>query len=118
MTDLVKHALQLVINLERKQSDYAIRLFNALNSPFSTRIMEIKRNEALFFLAQSIDNIHVKKVLDNLEPFVPWNKRVLTVRRNVYKETGNPLLKIAQMELDEFFENDRPGIEAKMIIKK
>ena len=118
LPDLVKHALQLVINLERKQSDYAIRLFNALNSPFSTRIMEIKRNEALFFLAQSIDNIHVKKVLDNLEPFVPWNKRVLTVRRNVYKETGNPLLKIAQMELDEFFENDRPGIEAKMIIKK
>ena len=92
----------------------ARRLYEALIEPFSIRAADSDRLLMAADLTTRFDfRGACRKPIAALEPYVPWTKSLLTLRRDCYRETGDPLRVRAARELQEFLDAEPPRLVAR-----
>src|SRR5207247_3763192 len=96
-------ALTLANAIAKVSPDAARRLFAALKEPFSVQAMEIDRLTTAAALAHAVDfKALCQPVIAATEPYVPWDFRFLSQRRECYAAVGDARLPIATRELEEY----------------
>ncbi len=101
---VMKHALDLVVEMAFNHADVGARFYELLSVPFSVYNQEDRRLFTLLTLSSTMDCEHGAEVLELIEPNVPFKKKVLEYRQRCYEETGSPHLKQARLDLEEFNE--------------
>ena len=92
----------------------ARRLYDALIEPFSIRAADADRLLMAADLSTRFDfRGACRKPIAALEPHVPWTKSLLTLRRDCYRETNDPLRVRAARELQEFLDAEPPRLVAR-----
>ena len=100
-------ALTLALTLAKTSPESAVRLFHALEEPFSVRAMEIDRLTTAAALARAADFKGLcRPVIAATEPYVPWDLRFLSQRRDCYVVVGDPRVGAATRELEEYLANE------------
>jgi hypothetical protein len=93
----------------------AIAFFNMLNTPLAVRNEETARIDVLFNLGLKIDGAepaeYTKRVLQLLEPNVPWQSSFLRARQISYQNTGDPEAAQAKRDVDAFIKNEAADVE-------
>jgi spermidine synthase len=84
----------------------ARRLYDAMSVPYCVGVVEEARLRALVKVAVLADGgspgTLTQRALHQSEPYVQWVQDSLTLRRDCYAATGDPLRARAQRDLDEF----------------
>ena len=104
---VMKGGIDLAEEIARDRPDLAPRAFEALDQPFAVRLFDNARQGACLRIVQVMPIQHCRRVLEPMEPHVPWAVDMLLYRRNCYEATGDPRLDRADMDLAEFLRNDR-----------
>jgi hypothetical protein len=99
-------ALALAVNLSRDKTAGS-RLLDALAEPFVVDMLEEQRLVARAQIVHVIDPRCIG-IFGALEPWVPWEEKLLERRYDCYTQQGSPLAKKARSELVLFVEN-RPS---------
>ena len=104
-------ALDLANEITLVDPTMAKRLYDALSEPFSIRAAD---NDRLLMAAELSTRFDFhgacRAPVAALEPHVPWTKSFLTLRRDCYRETGDPRLARASRELREFLDGEPPRL--------
>ena len=102
--DTIGRSLDLAMTIGTKQS-YAVRLYQSLEKPFAAGQWEEARKFDRAMLANAMEGCgpHTTAALQNLEPWPPWHKDLLSLRVDCY---GTAMLtdlhRRAQRDLDAF----------------
>lgn len=105
--DIAQKALNLADPIAARDPSTAPQLFEALRQRFAVAVADRARLVAAAGLSRRMDFARTCRVpLDELEPFVPWNAEMLTLRRNCYQATGDPRLAVAVRELADFYAHE------------
>jgi 2-C-methyl-D-erythritol 4-phosphate cytidylyltransferase len=106
-----RRALSLAENLGLRSPALAQRMIAALGQPFAAGAMPDERLRVaanlsrVAGLAQTCGNI-----MHALEPHSPWDPPMLTLRRDCYASTADPLLSKAERELREYADLEGQGL--------
>ncbi len=79
-------------------------LLSALSEPFQVFVANESRRDCACFIASSHPEVAARFV-ETYEPHVPWSKRFLSFRKQVYLQSGHPLAGQADRDLREFLRN-------------
>jgi spermidine synthase len=94
----------------------ALRFFRALEQPFSVYVFDEDRRKAFALIAAQADRgrpgKYTQQAMHTFEPNVPWDRQFLKVRRDCYRETGDPLLAKAEADLARFIEAEAEPVDA------
>jgi hypothetical protein len=88
--------------------EFAPRIFTLLEEPFSVRIQDAERIQALLLISKDLDPAFGVRAIAQLEPNVYWREGFLRFRLDCYERTGNVLAGLARRELDAFLEAKEP----------
>jgi spermidine synthase len=108
LTTVMSRAMGLATDLAAadRSGDAARRLYDAMSAPYCVGVLEEARLRALVQVAVLADGgspgALTQRALHQSEPYVPWVLDPLTVRRDCYAATRDPLGARAQRDLDEF----------------
>jgi len=81
----------------------ARRMLAALGEPFSVRAMEVDRVTTAATISRMVDFKGLCAPLVGLsEPHVPWDLKFLVLRRDCYQLVGDPRLRRAERDLEDF----------------
>lgn len=100
---LMRSALELVVELTKRNAALAPRLFQSVRSPFVLHALETERVAAVGELVSRMDLR--RSCLDGIrpsEPYVPWGENWLSLRYECYMATGDPGATRAAVDLAEF----------------
>ena len=107
--DLMRRTLTLAAHMAQAdlKGNFAQLLFDALDQPFALSLLDEARLRAQLDIARRVDalvpNSRLRlKVLQRFEPYVPWERRFLTVRLEAYDAANHPNADRAAKELDAF----------------
>ena len=104
---LVKSALALAVDLGTRDAGHARRLYNALRQPFVMDFAKEGRLETLLNLSFRLDSPRgCIEVLEQLEPHIPWKRKLLEARVRCYRAGGHANSEKAQRDLDAYVEAD------------
>jgi hypothetical protein len=105
---VMKRALELAIDLGRRDATVGQQLFAALQAPFAADLLPTERRRALVELAFALGGDKpCVDALSALEPDVPWRRRLLTRRFQCYQAAGHPLAPRAKSDLEAFLADAR-----------
>ena len=100
---LVKSALALAVDLGTRDAGHARRLYNALRQPFVMDFAKEGRLETLLNLSFRLDSPRgCIEVLEQLEPHIPWKRKLLEARVRCYRAGGHANSEKAQRDLDAY----------------
>lgn len=87
------------------------RLFDALEEPFSVRLLDEDRRRARLEIARwtAFEDL-CAEALSAFEPHVPWEERFLRLRRDCYRAAGDPRTETAETELGRFLDGAPPDL--------
>ena len=74
--------------------------------------LDERRFITLLTISSTIDCEHAARVLEPVEPNVPFKKEVLEYRQRCYEEIGSSRLKQARLDLQEFNDGTPPPFTA------
>lgn len=103
--DLIGRSLDLALNAAREQHRYAAQLFNSMSQPFAAGLWNDTRRFYLVLLAKEIQGCGPATTdkLRALEPWPPWRKDLLQLRRDCYQSAMmSDLATRAKREWEEF----------------
>lgn len=105
---LVKEgAIQLAAQLGAQSPALARRMIAALATPFSAGALAEPRLTAAALLTRTAGLAETCAApMHALEPYTPWDLGMLTLRRDCYFASGDPLLPSAERELASFGERE------------
>jgi len=101
---LIGRSLDLAMNVSRNHT-YAPRMFRALEGPFAAGQWEDMRKFYRAMIASEMEGCgpHTVQALREMEPWPPWRKELLTLRRDCYDKGMMPALaKRAARDLADF----------------
>jgi spermidine synthase len=101
---IMRHGLDLVGEISMVDKKIGLRFFDLLQVPFSVYNLNDYRFYTLLTISSNQDCEQAIEVFGLMEPNVPYKREVLEYRQRCYAEAGNPLMKQAQKELQEFQE--------------
>ncbi|NLI76282.1 MAG: fused MFS/spermidine synthase [Candidatus Riflebacteria bacterium] len=105
-------AVDFAGNLVDRAPGAAEKLFQAARQPFCLYGQEEKRLDLLLGVAQHVSPEATVEALHEFEPDTPWNGLFLKLRRDVYRQTGDPATLLAETEYQQFRrESGRPSDE-------
>jgi spermidine synthase len=91
----------------------AARMFEALKFPFAVRALQ---DERLMMVASLTPRLNFSGLCRNavaaFEPRVLWTRPFLTLRRDCYRAVGDPRLRVAAGELDEFLAHEPLSLDS------
>jgi predicted membrane-bound spermidine synthase len=94
----------------------ALRFFRALEQPFSVYVFDEDRRKAFALIAAQADRgrpgKYTQQAMHSFEPNIPWDRQFLKVRRDCYRELGDPLLAKAEADLSRFIESEAQPVDA------
>ena len=106
MTRYMDRAIQLAKLIGTNEPPLGRRMFAALEQPFAVYASEENRLVTRAEMTRQLDFPGLcGPAVGALEPHVPWTESFLRLRRDCYQATNNPLLPIAEEQLNEFLEN-------------
>ncbi|HST30191.1 MAG TPA: fused MFS/spermidine synthase [Chthoniobacterales bacterium] len=86
------------------------RIYQALQSPFSVYACDTLRFENMALWGVKLDKGQLGKytaaAMEQEEPFIPWQGKVLQVRNTCYKAVNSPRAAQANRDLNEFLANE------------
>jgi hypothetical protein len=86
-----------------RRPDLAARMFDELEQSFAIRAVQDERLATEANLTRLLDfNALCRGPVAALEPYVPWNRSFLTLRRDCYRAIGDARLGSATRDLAEF----------------
>lgn len=93
----------------------AVRLFRALEQPFSVYAFEEDRRKTLPLIGVLADRRtpgeYTRKAIESFEPNIPWDRQFLQVRRDCYRALGDPRAAQAERDLAKFMQAEPQPIE-------
>lgn len=100
---VMQGALDAALELAGQRTDLAPRVLEALREPFALRMLDEVRTEEAFLIA-SLDppGPDCARLLEPVEPNVPFNREWLEYRVRCYLFTDHPLFLKAVAERDDF----------------
>jgi hypothetical protein len=87
-----------------ERPDLAPRIHDALSAPFAIRSLDHQRKAAALSVARRLERDCGPRVIRSLhafEPWIPWEKKFLTVRAECYEKTGDPRAVTATRDLED-----------------
>jgi hypothetical protein len=118
---LMDRALDLAVEIAQRDTTGAdaMRLFQALEAPFSVFLLEERRLVSRFKIAGRLDggmyNTYTPAALAPFEPNPLWEKDFLTARLACYRATGNALADDAERDLSEFLSHEPLPFDAGLL---
>ena len=112
MPAIRENAFDAAIALSSNSNVFASRFLEALSEPFAAATADESRRDCALLIGASGPKGRLVSVLESYEPHVPWTRRFLTFRANIYRETHHPLAVVAQRELAVFEANAAPSVSA------
>lgn len=106
--EIADRALGLVSPIARVEPSLAPRLLAALASPFSVNLVDLHRKMVAFELAARMPGDECARLLEDMEPDVPWNGPFLDNRLRCYERLDHPRKARALADVREFVENESP----------
>jgi spermidine synthase len=112
MALIFNHSFDIAVEIASRDrgGPLALRLYRALEQPFSVKVSEAGRLRALYTVGRIIDNRgyteYTRKAIAAFEPEVPWEHEFLQVRRDCYRALADPLATKAERDLAAFVENE------------
>jgi spermidine synthase len=101
-TLVAQAGLNAAVEVATLSPEHALALHASLRAPFSSRLMDDARVDALSTIAmRSKEKSLCLPTLAELEPNVPWRLEILAWRANCYEALGNPKAELAAAELGE-----------------
>jgi spermidine synthase len=98
-----RRAVSLAEQLGRRSPALAQRMIAALSTPFAAGAMPDERLHAAAVLTRVAGLPQTcAGLMHALEPYSPWDPEMLTLRRDCYAATGDPLLSTAEQELQTY----------------
>lgn len=96
---------------DRTEDEAAVtRIYQALRSPFSVYACDTARFENMALWGVKLDKGKLGKytsaAIEQEEPFVPWQGKVLEVRQACYKAVNDPRAAQAKRDLDDYLANE------------
>lgn len=105
---VMARALDLALDLARKEPPLAPRLFAALREPFAVSALGLLRTTTAFWISTRLPDDSCVRALGALEPNVPWVGELLEQRAICYAEHADGREKLAKAELRAFLAGE-PG---------
>jgi spermidine synthase len=102
----VRNAFPIVADIASKDTRLAVRLWDVLAQPFAAALLEDERRLVRLEVASRADAARYAEAVQEMEPNVPWRRRVLELRARAYEATGNTRAALARRELEEFIEKE------------
>ncbi len=111
---IIRRGMEVAMNLALKHPELAPRLVESLRRPFLLSAVNELRIQALVGMLPKLEPVLVRELCHALEPHVPWQDEFLTIRRNCYQATADPLLAQAEADLRDYLagEPNRGGTDA------
>ncbi|MEJ7735413.1 MAG: hypothetical protein WKG00_40280 [Polyangiaceae bacterium] len=101
--EVMGRALTLAAEVARRDAQAGPVLLEALRTPFSVDLLQHDRLKSITSLAFAIDFAGMcKEALRAFEPETPWQQNFLERRVACYQEVKDPLLPVAEAELEQF----------------
>jgi spermidine synthase len=96
-------AIETAAAIARRNPALARRMFDALAQPFALRSLDdVRLTTAAALVMRTPSQPLCREAVAALEPFVPWRRDFLTIRRDCYLATGDTRLTAANRDLGEF----------------
>lgn len=100
-------ALDLVEKLAYAEPKRIPELLQLLEKPFVLHRMDSRRDDLRLELAQMLEDPNAcASVVEEKEPFVPWQSGFLATRQACYHRAGHRLSDMATLELESFHANE------------
>jgi spermidine synthase len=102
------HGVLLAMMLAMGDRTLAPRMLELLSQPFAIDMLQDRRLAFAVNIAREIDPKRgCAEVLAPLEPYTPWENRLLEYRRDCYRDTGDRRAALAEKELARFLGEKR-----------
>lgn len=85
----MKRSLSVATDLAARDPRLAARLYEALASPFALRLLEDERVATALEIASLLSNEKYAEALAEIEPNVPWERKLLSRRAQAYASVGS-----------------------------
>jgi hypothetical protein len=105
LTFIVARSLTVAELLAAERPDLAPRIYTSLSEPFSIYSLDHQRRSTALAIARRLEDGCGPRVVESLrrfEPWIPWERAVLTLRAQCYEEAKDPLAATAKRQLAEF----------------
>lgn len=106
---VLRRGMELAMNMGLKAPSLAPRLVEILREPFLLSAVDELRLQAIAGMLSKLEPPLVRDICRRFEPHVPWQEEFLTLRRDAYRTTSDPLLVQAEADLAEFKAGERNG---------
>jgi spermidine synthase len=100
--EIMRHNLMLSREMASNDRRLAEKLYKVLSEPFSLYILESERLATLYAIALHLGSPYIDDAIIKFEPNPPWTEDFLAKRLLSYKQTGNPLAKQAEKDVNHF----------------
>ena len=104
-TPIRESALDIAIEVSQADPKCAARLLDALSEPFLVAVADESRRDCACMIAATGSPETAARFVETYEPHIPWSKRFLTFREQVYWSLGHRLARQADLDLQEFQRN-------------
>jgi len=102
LPDVIARLLDVAVQVGAQQPELARQLYEALQVPFSARLLDERRQRAALKLAAYVGGDACVRAIDHLEPHVPWDGEFLSERLRCYVDAGDPRATRAEEQLMAF----------------
>ena len=100
------------IGVVKTDPSQAPKLLEAFGEPFAAYYADESRRATACVIAEGFGPSTVAQFVESFEPYVPWTKRFLTYRRQVYRDAGHRLAAQADRDLQQLMSDRRSGTAA------
>ncbi|MBJ96009.1 MAG: spermidine synthase [Rickettsiales bacterium] len=115
-TTVMARALDLAVELCRKNPALSAGLFEALQYPFAARILEESRKDVRLEVAMaSRSSAQCAEAFTAFEPWPPWRERFLRDRCSCYTASEHPLKESSCADLEQFRRAAPTRLEAGLV---
>ncbi|MDR2946992.1 MAG: fused MFS/spermidine synthase [Candidatus Adiutrix sp.] len=109
---------RLALDLGKADTQYAARLYAALEEPLALNFFESRRRLVLFDLADLVSPQAAEKVLQRwFEPHPPWIADFLSKRAATYLATQNPLLGKASLDYEQYMKATDLSVDTLLFLR-
>ena len=100
-------AMAVATALSDRSPDLARRMLEAMRQPFAVRNMDLRRRMlAGQFAVKANRPAACRDAVASLEPYVPWTRQFLALRRECYQSTKDARLMAATRDLEQFLSHE------------
>ncbi len=115
---MLRRGMELAMNMALRAPSLASGVAEILRDKFLLSAMDELRLQALVGLVTKLTPQQARDLCHQFEPHVPWQEEFLTVRRDSYRETDDPLLGKAEADLVEFKAGEPAGGDPTVFLKR